>query len=108
MGSEFGVAGGAGEGDDVADVLHAGGELDGALEAEAEAGVGGGAVAAQVQVPPVGGVVQAGLGHAALEDMSRRSSRWLPPMISPMRGTSTSMARTVSPGSPGPGELRRM
>ena len=44
---------GSWEGDYVADVLHAGGELDGALEAQAEAGVGDGAVAAQVQVPPV-------------------------------------------------------
>ena len=31
--------------------------------------MGGGAVAAQVQVPPVGGVVQAGFGQAGLEDV---------------------------------------
>src|SRR5579884_2245875 len=30
---------------------------------------------------------------------SYRSSLWLPPMISPMRGASTSMARTVFPSS---------
>ena len=40
------------EGDDVADVGHAGDEEHQALEAEAEAGVGAAAVAARVEVPP--------------------------------------------------------
>ena len=67
--SELGAARGTREGDDVADVLHAGGKLDGALEAEAKAGVGCGAMATQVKIPPVGGVIQPGLGHAGLQDV---------------------------------------
>ena len=61
------------EGDHVADVGHAGGVDDRALEAEAEAGVGHGAVAAQVAVPPVGLLVEAHLGDAA-----RRGRRGAP------------------------------
>ena len=66
-GLELRAARGAREGDDVADVLHSGGELDGALETEAKAGVRRGAVTAQVEIRPVGGVIQAGLGHAGLQ-----------------------------------------
>jgi hypothetical protein len=55
------------ERDHVADVLDAGGVLDRALEAEAEAGVGHGAVAAQVAVPPVVLLGQAHLVHARVE-----------------------------------------
>ena len=51
-GLEFGGLGGAGEGDDVADVGHAGDEEHEALEAEAEAAVGHGAEAAGVEIPP--------------------------------------------------------
>src|SRR5438552_12538251 len=51
--SEVGLARGARERDHVADVLHAGRVLDRALEAQAEAGVGHGAVAPEVAVPPV-------------------------------------------------------
>ena len=46
LSSKLRAAGGAREGDDVADVGHAGDELDGAFEAEAEAGVGDRAEAA--------------------------------------------------------------
>ena len=49
---EFGSLGGAGEGNDVADVGHAGDEEHQALEAEAEASMGAGAVAACVEIPP--------------------------------------------------------
>ena len=41
----------AGEGDDLADVLGAANPGDGALEAEAETGVGDAAVAAEIEVP---------------------------------------------------------
>jgi hypothetical protein len=81
-------------------VEHAGDEHEQALEAQAEAGVRHGAVAAQVGVP---GVVLLGirfwLAHQAFESTSRRSSRWLPPMISPMPGTSRSIAAAVLPSS---------
>src|SRR5262249_11522249 len=50
---KLGVAGGAGEGDDVADGGDASQEHQQALKAEAESGVGDGAVTAQVNVPPV-------------------------------------------------------
>ena len=51
-GSELAVLGRAGEGDDVADVGHAGHEEQQALEAQAETAVGHGAEAARVEVPP--------------------------------------------------------
>src|SRR5689334_20931456 len=66
---EVGLLGGAREWDHVADVLDAGGVLDGALEAEAEAGVWDGAVAAEVAVPPVVLGIEAHLGDAAVEDV---------------------------------------
>ncbi len=49
---ELGGLRGAGEGDDVADVGHAGDKEQQALEAQAEAGVRAGAVATRVEVPP--------------------------------------------------------
>ena len=52
VGLEFGVAGGAGEGDDVANVGHARHEEHQALEAKAEAAVGHGAEASGVEIPP--------------------------------------------------------
>src|SRR5579871_4013999 len=64
---ELAVLGRAREGDDVADVGHAGGEQDQALEAEAEAGVLGGAVLAQLEVPPVVLDLEAEALHARLE-----------------------------------------
>ena len=51
--SEVGVAGGARMQLDVADVRHAREVHHHALEAEAVAGVAAGAVAAQVDIPPV-------------------------------------------------------
>ena len=89
----------AGEGDHVADVGHAGEEHQQALEAEAEAGVRHGAVAAQVGIPPVILRVELVVLACSASSCSSRSSRWLPPMISPMPGTSTSMAVTVLPSS---------
>src|SRR6185295_6622105 len=65
--SELGLARGARKWDDVADVLDAGRVLDRALEAEAEAGVRHGAVAAQIAIPPVVGGVQAHLGDPGVE-----------------------------------------
>ena len=56
--SEIRGAGGACEGDHVADVADAGDEHQHALKAEPEAGVGHAAVAAQVEVPPVGLLVE--------------------------------------------------
>ena len=50
---EVAGAGGAGEGDDVANVFHACGEHEHALESQAKARVGAGAVFAEVCVPPV-------------------------------------------------------
>src|SRR5580704_5678627 len=61
------VAGGAREGDGVADVGEAGDVGEGALEAEAEAGVRHRAVAAQVAVPGVVLPVDAALDHAAVQ-----------------------------------------
>ena len=58
---------GAGEGDDVADVRHAGHEHEHALEAQAEAGVGHTAVAVLVEVSPVGFLVEVLQRHAFLE-----------------------------------------
>src|SRR5690606_1388406 len=55
---ELGGAGGAGERDDVADVFHAGDVHEQAFEAEAEAGVGDGAEAPEIEVPGVGGLVE--------------------------------------------------
>ena len=49
---EFGVLWRAGEGDDIADVLHAGDEEDEALETESETTVGAASVFAGVEVPP--------------------------------------------------------
>ncbi len=49
---EFCVVGGAGEGDYVADVCHAGNEKHQTLESEAESGVGHSAEAAGVEIPP--------------------------------------------------------
>ena len=69
------------------------------LQAQAEAGVRHGAVAAQVEVPPVGFRVRGPARSSAASSTSSRSSRWLPPMISPTPGTSTSIARTVLPSS---------
>lgn len=57
------MAGGADEGDDVADVGHAGDEHEEALEAHAEAGVGDGAVFAEVGVPAVVVGGETVLGH---------------------------------------------
>src|SRR5690606_18514673 len=56
---ELGRAGGARERNDVADVLHAGHVHEQALEAEAEAGVGDGAEASEIEVPGVGGFGEA-------------------------------------------------
>src|SRR6478736_1949268 len=67
--SKLGVFGDAREGDDVADVLHPRGVHNGPLKAQAEAGVGDGAVAAQVAIPVVGLLVQPHLVHAAVEDI---------------------------------------
>ena len=64
---KLGGLGGAGEGDDVADVGHAGDEEQEALEAEAEAGVGAGAEAACVEVPLHARAVHAELVHAGGE-----------------------------------------
>ena len=50
---ELAVAWVSGERDHVADVLHAGDELDEPLKADAEAGVRDRAILAQVEVPPV-------------------------------------------------------
>src|SRR6201984_10413 len=58
------VAGGARERDGVADVGEAGDVGEGALEAEAEAGMRHRAVTAQVAVPGVVFAVDAALGHA--------------------------------------------
>ena len=51
-GLELGGLGGAGDGDDVAEVGHAGDEEHEALEAEAEAAVGHCAEATGVEIPP--------------------------------------------------------
>src|SRR5688572_18636121 len=64
-----GVAGGPWKGDGVAHVGQAGDVGDGALEAQAEAGVRHAAVAAQVAVPGVVLAVDAELRHARVEDL---------------------------------------
>src|SRR5271163_4417368 len=63
------VAGRPREGDGVADVGEAGDVGEGALEAEAEAGVRHRAVAAQIAVPGVVLPVDAALGHARIEHL---------------------------------------
>src|SRR5438270_1933694 len=57
------------EGDRVAHVGEAGDVDEGALEAEAEAGVRHRAIAAQVAVPGVALAVDAALGHAAVQHL---------------------------------------
>src|SRR5712675_2046241 len=64
---EFRISRRARERDHVADVGHAGDELDHSLQTEAEAGVGYGAKPAQVEVPPVVGGVEALFFHAAFQ-----------------------------------------
>src|SRR4051794_2560990 len=66
---ELGIAGRAGERDDVADVLHAGEVHHHPFQAEAEAGVGSSAELAQFQVPPVRLLRQALLPDGAEEDV---------------------------------------
>ncbi len=56
-------ADGAGIEDDIADILHAGGVHDHALEAEAVAAVGDGAEFAEIQIVTVGGEVHAAFLH---------------------------------------------
>jgi hypothetical protein len=92
----------AGEGDHVADVGHAGDEHQHALEPRPKPACGHAAVFPQIGIPAVGLGIEAVVLHVS-SSTSSRSSRWLPPMISPMPGTSTSMAVTVCPSS-----LRRM
>src|SRR4051812_9553707 len=65
--SILGVAGGAREGDDVADIGQPAQEQNGALQTESEARVGHAAEAAQVEVPAVVVGVQPRLLHAAFE-----------------------------------------
>ena len=66
---EVGGFGGAGKWDDVADVLHAGCELDESAEPDAEAGMGYGSVAAEVAVPPVWFGVEPCFYDAFIEDV---------------------------------------
>src|SRR5882762_2246163 len=73
------VARGSRERDGVAHVGEAGDVGEGALEAEAEAGVRHRAVAAQIAVPGVVLPVDVALGDARIAEC--HSSRWLPPMI---------------------------
>jgi len=54
-------------GDDVSDVFHAGDVEEEALEAEAEAGVRGGAEAAEVEIPPLQLKRQAEFGDSGFE-----------------------------------------
>src|SRR3984893_1881120 len=61
------VAGGSREGDCVADVGEAGDVGEGTLEAEAEAGVRHRAVAPEIAVPGVVLLVDAALGHIAVQ-----------------------------------------
>src|SRR5437660_12684313 len=63
------VAGGSREGDRVAHIGEAGDVGEGALEAEAEAGLRHRAVAAQIAVPGVVLAVDAALGHAAVQHL---------------------------------------
>ena len=91
---ELRVARRARERDHVADVFHAGEVHQHALEAHAEAaraarrrsGAGRGTTSR-----PLRSAVRA-ISRMRSSSTSWRSSRWLPPMISPMRGTSTSIA----------------
>src|SRR3954463_2532876 len=62
---EFRIAGGSRERDYVPDVFHAGEVHHHAFEAHAEAGVFDAAEAAEVEVPPIGGFVEAVGGHLA-------------------------------------------
>src|SRR5438477_2002913 len=55
------------EWDHVADIRHAGYELNGPFQAETEAGVRHSAVTAQVQIPPVGFRVELLLAHPLFE-----------------------------------------
>src|SRR5215472_9830595 len=64
-----GVTGRAGEGDGVAHIGEAGDVGEGALEAEAEAGVRHRAVAPQIAVPGVLVLVDAALGHGLVQDV---------------------------------------
>src|SRR3954447_14000098 len=57
------------EGNDVTDVAHSGDELNGAFEAEAEAGVRHGAKAAQIEIPPVVFGLQSLLAHSLRDDI---------------------------------------
>ena len=66
---EVGGAGGAVERDDVADVFHAREVHDEAFEAETEASVGGGAVFAKVEVPPIGFFREAEFVDPGFEDI---------------------------------------
>ena len=65
---ELGVARGAREGNHVADVGHAGHELDEALEAQAKTGVGRAAVATEIEVPPVFALREPLFAQARLEN----------------------------------------
>ena len=65
--SKIAVVDCAREGDDVADIAHAGQVHDAALEAEAEAGVAGRAVLAQVKIEAVVLFLQAKLMHAVAQ-----------------------------------------
>ena len=97
---EVGELGRAGEGDDVPDIGHAGDVEHEALEAEAEARVGRGAEAAEVEVPGISSSsLRPFFAHEIEEDIVGVSSRSEPPMISPKRGTRRSMALTVLPSS---------
>ena len=79
------------ETDDITHVFHA---CDVGNEAfdQAKAGMRYGAVASQVSVPPKCFLTPSSIRASRT---SSRSSRWLPPIISPMPGARTSMAATV-------------
>src|SRR5262245_34511890 len=66
---ELRVPGRSWEGNHVADVRHAGDKLHHPLEAQTEAGVGHAAEAAQIEVPPIVGLVEALLVHAGFENI---------------------------------------
>src|SRR4051794_27031151 len=57
------------ERDNVADIGHAGGVDDGALEPQAEARVGHGAESAEVAIPVIMLLLEADLGEAGVEDI---------------------------------------
>src|SRR5260370_6542600 len=69
MKSELGAAGGAREGDHVADVGHAREKQQGSLQPQAEPGMRHRAVAAQVQVPPISGRIELLLAHALFKNV---------------------------------------